>query len=163
MFSNQQLTNEMPGLEKFARRLTRNKQDADDLTQFTLLRAMEKKHLFRKNTDLFKWTSKMMYNLFVSDYRRRVKYQTRYDPESFLENESVDAPQEAQVDLGHVGDAMEEMTDEHREILVMICVQGMRYHEVACQLGIPVGTVRSRLSRARDQLKQRLTEESAPS
>ena len=71
MFNNQELTIEMPGLRNFARRLTKNHHEADDLLQYTLLRAMEKKHLFQENTDLFKWTSKIMYNHFASDYRRK--------------------------------------------------------------------------------------------
>ncbi|WP_373084743.1 sigma-70 family RNA polymerase sigma factor [Sneathiella sp.] len=158
MFDNQQLLEEMPGLEKFARRLTRNKHDADDLTQYTLLRAIEKKHLFQVDTDLFKWTSKMMYNLFVTDYRRKVKYETKFDPESYLEAEFVNPSQEKHLELSNVTKAMSLLSHEHQEILVMICVQGMHYQEVAEALDIPIGTVRSRLSRARGHL-QMLTEE----
>lgn len=153
MFNNQELTKEMPRLEKFATRLTRNTHDADDLLQATLLRAMEKKHLFQEGTDLFKWTSKMMYNLFVSNYRRKVKFETQYDPESYLEKQSVEAPQDTQMELMKVNEAMSLLSSEHSEVLVMVCVQGMRYQDVAEALDIPVGTVRSRLSRAREQLQ----------
>ena len=154
MFNNQELTMEMPGLRNFARRLTKNHHEADDLLQYTLLRAMEKKHLFQENTDLFKWTSKIMYNHFASDYRRKVKYETKFDPESYLENESVDAPQEKQLELNAVTEAMKKLSFTHQEILVMICVQGMTYQEVADCLNIAVGTVRSRLSRAREYLQE---------
>ena len=154
MFNNQDLTTEMPGLRNFARRLTKNHHEADDLLQYTLLRAMEKKHLFQENTDLFKWTSKIMYNHFASDYRRKVKYETKFDPESYLENESVDAPQEKQLELNAVTEAMKKLSFTHQEILVMICVQGMTYQEVADCLNIAVGTVRSRLSRAREYLQE---------
>ncbi|WP_339633404.1 sigma-70 family RNA polymerase sigma factor [uncultured Sneathiella sp.] len=154
MFNNQELTIEMPGLRNFARRLTKNHHEADDLLQYTLLRAMEKKHLFQENTDLFKWTSKIMYNHFASDYRRKVKYETKFDPESYLENESVDAPQEKQLELNAVTEAMKKLSFTHQEILVMICVQGMTYQEVADCLNIAVGTVRSRLSRAREYLQE---------
>ena len=153
MFDNQQLTYEMPRLEKFALRLARNKADADDLVQATLLRAIEKKHLFQDNTDLFKWTSKMMYNLFVSGYRRKVKFETQYDPENYIEKQSVEAPQDKQVELAKVKEAMNELSEEHREVLLLICIQGMRYQDVAEMLDVPVGTVRSRLSRAREQLQ----------
>lgn len=156
MFNNQELTVEMPGLRNFARRLTKNHHEADDLLQYTLLRAMEKKHLFQENTDLFKWTSKIMYNHFASDYRRKVKYETKFDPESYLENESIDAPQDKQIELNSVNEAMKKLSFTHQEILVMICIQGMSYQEVADCLDIAVGTVRSRLSRAREHLQELL-------
>ncbi len=157
MFNNQQLTTEMPKLEKFAMRLTRNRHDAEDLVQTTLLRAMEKKHLFQEDSDLFKWTSKIMYNLFVSGYRRKVKFETQYDPESYLEKESIEAPQEKQAELSKVRQAMNLLSVEHREVLVLVCIQGMRYQEVAKTLNVPVGTIRSRLSRAREHLQSLLS------
>lgn len=153
MFNNHQLIVEIPKLEKFAMRLTRNAHDAGDLVQSTLLRAIEKKHLFKTGTDLFKWTSKIMYNLFVSSYRRRVKFETQYDPENYLEKQSVDAPQETQVRLKKVRDAMNFLSAAHRQVLVMVCIQGLKYQDVATALNVPVGTVRSRLSRAREQLQ----------
>jgi RNA polymerase sigma-70 factor (ECF subfamily) len=156
MFNNQQLTLEMPKLERFAKRLTRNQHDAEDLLQTTLLRAMEKKHLFQKDTDLFKWTSKMMYNLFVSGYRRKVKFETQYDPESYIEKQSVDATQDTQIELMKVDEAMNALSADHRDVLIFVCVQGMGYQDVAETLNIPVGTVRSRLFRAREQLQDRL-------
>lgn len=161
MFNNLELTLEMPSLEKFAMRLTRNQADADDLVQSTLLRAIEKKHLFNEGTDLFKWTSKIMYNLFVSNYRRKVKFETQYDPESFIEKQSVEASQDKQVELMKVNEVMNLLSEEHRDVLVMVCVQGMRYQDVADALNIPVGTVRSRLSRAREQLQNHLDTPSA--
>lgn len=156
MYQSSALVKEMDHLRKFAWRLTNNAADADDLLQATILRAMEKKHLFQEDTDLFKWSSKIMFNLFVSDYRRKRKFETQYDPESFLEKESVEAPQDTQVELTKVSEAMERLSADHREILVLVCVQGMQYQEVAEMLNIPVGTVRSRLSRARENLQAML-------
>lgn len=156
MYQSSALVKEMDHLRKFAWRLTNNAADADDLLQATVLRAMEKKHLFQKDTDLFKWSSKIMFNLFVSDYRRKRKFETQYDPESFLEKESVEAPQDTQAELQKVSEAMERLSGDHREILVLVCVQGMQYQEVAEMLNIPVGTVRSRLSRARENLQAML-------
>src|SRR5690606_22185188 len=141
-----------PKLRKFAHKLTRNTAEAEDLTQSTLLRALEKQTYFETGTDLFKWTSKVMYNLFVTEYRRKTKFETQYDPENYINNRSVDADQHAKTELKAVNDAMNQMSFEHREILVLVCVKGMQYQEVADMLKIPVGTVRSRLSRARSQL-----------
>ena len=156
MFNNQELTTEVSGLRNFARRLTQNNHDAEDLLQYTLLRAIEKKHLFQENTDLFKWTSKIMYNQFASDYRRKAKYETKYDPESYLEAESIEAPQDKQMELKTVNEAMNRLSHEHQEILILICVQGLSYQEVSDFLKIAIGTVRSRLSRARESLQQLL-------
>ncbi len=153
MFATQDLIAENANLRKFALHLTRNKADADDLVQSTLLRALEKSHYFVDGTSLRKWTSKIMFNLFVTDYRRKTKFETQYDPEPYIQSQSVSASQDSKVELHAVGDAMKMLSDDHREILMMVCVQDMPYQQVAQALGIPVGTVRSRLSRARENLQ----------
>lgn len=156
MFTQNAIVAEMDNLRKFALRLTGNMTEAEDLLQSTVLRALEKKDYFEPGTNLFRWTSKIMFNLFVSTYRRKKKFESRYDPENYLENASVDSEQEAKTELRLVREAMKNLSEEHREILVMVCVNGMRYEEVATMLDIPVGTVRSRLSRAREQLQNTL-------
>lgn len=152
MFNNQDLINESEKLQKFAYKLTQNKSDADDLLQSTLLRAIEKKHLFQEGTNLFSWSSKIMYNMFVSAYRRRTKFETQYDPENYIERESVTASQDTKMELNDVKNAMNSISEDHHEILTLVCVRGMQYAEVSEALQIPVGTVRSRLSRAREAL-----------
>lgn len=152
MLEQTALIKEMDHLRRFALRLCKNQAEAEDLLQSTLLRAIEKKSLFETGTDVFKWTSKIMFNLFVSDYRRRTKFETRYDPESFLAHESHDASQEVQMELAEVEAAMQHLSEDHRDVLVMVCVKGMQYQEVADAMGVPLGTIRSRLSRAREHL-----------
>ena len=152
MFKQNDIIAEMPKLRKFASKLTRNATEADDLLQSTLLRALEKNSYFETGTDLFKWSSKIMYNIFVTDYRRKTKFESQYDPEFHIENRSVEPDQQTKLEVKAVGRAMEQMSPEHKEILIMVCVKGMQYQEVADILAIPVGTVRSRLSRARNQL-----------
>ena len=93
-----------------------------------------------------------MYNLFVTDYRRKTKFESQYDPEFHIENRAVDADQHTKLEVKMLSQAMNKMTPEHKEILVLVCVKGLQYQEVADMLHIPVGTVRSRLSRARNQL-----------
>ncbi|MFN7112825.1 MAG: sigma-70 family RNA polymerase sigma factor [Alphaproteobacteria bacterium] len=154
MFKHEALVHEMPNLRKFALRLTRNVHEAEDLVQSTLLRAIEKQALFEENTNLFSWTSKIMFNLFVTGYRRKKKFESQYDPEPHIMASAVDAPQENTVDLALVRTAMQRLSKEHREMLVLVCIKGMRYEEVSEFLQIPVGTVRSRLSRARSALQQ---------
>ena len=152
MLEQTALIQEMDHLRRFALRLCKNQAEADDLLQSTLLRAIEKKALFETGTDVFKWTSKIMFNLFVSDYRRRTKFETRYDPETFLAHESHDASQETLMEVAEVEEAMKHLSEDHRDVLVMVCIKGMQYQEVADAMGVPLGTVRSRLSRAREHL-----------
>lgn len=156
MFKQNALVKEMDGLHKFAYKLTGNKADSDDLLQSTVCRALEKKNMFQTDTDLFKWTSKIMYNQFVSQYRRKVKFETQYDPEPHIEKQTVKTRQDKERELQEVGDAIEQLNDEHRDVLLMVSVKGMRYKTVAEKLNIPVGTVRSRLYRAREQLEEHL-------
>lgn len=152
MFKQAQLVNEMDNLRKFACRLTGNPVEADDLLQSTVLRALEKKDYFEDGTNLFSWTSKIMFNLFVTDYRRKTKFESQYDPEPVIAGRAVEADQQTKAELKAVERSMERLSPEHKEILVLVCVKGMQYQEVADLLAIPVGTVRSRLSRARTAL-----------
>jgi RNA polymerase sigma-70 factor (ECF subfamily) len=156
MFTDNQLITEMDRLKRFAWKLTRNNADADDLLQNTVLRAYEKKHLFQEGSNVFSWTSKIMYNIFVTDYRRKVKFESQYDPEPYLEKQQDVVNHEDTVMMNEVSMAMKQLSDEHRNILVMITIQGMKYDEAAEKLNIPVGTVRSRLSRARNTLMELL-------
>ncbi len=156
MFVQSALIAETENLLKFALRLTGNKSDADDLLQSTFLRALEKADYFEEGTSLRKWASKIMFNMFVTEYRRKTKFETQYDPEPYILAQSISAPQDHQVELQSVGDAMEKLSEDHREILMMVCVKDMPYQEVSEALNIPVGTVRSRLSRARENLQMEM-------
>lgn len=89
-------------------------------------------------------------------YRRKVKFETQYNPESFIEREKVNASQEEKSELNQVGRAMDTLPRKHKQILMMVCVQGHKYADVSKSLNIPVGTVRSRLSRARIGLNDAL-------
>jgi RNA polymerase sigma-70 factor, ECF subfamily len=153
MFIEDSLIAETGRLQKFAFKLTRNKSDADDLVQSTCLRALEKNDLFETGTNLFGWTSKIMYNLFVSDYRRRIKFETQYDPSSFLDREIVPPKQDIMLEAENVKRAILHLTLDHQTIISKICIQGMSYQEVSDNLDISIGTVRSRLSRARERLQ----------
>lgn len=153
MFSPEALLCEKDNLYRFALRLTRNQSEADDLLQSTLLRALEKKEYFQEGTNLFSWTSKIMFNIFAGQYRRKKKFETQYDPLHYIEKVSIVPSQEEAVDLSKVRECMGKLSKEHREILVMVCIRGLRYEEVSEALQIPIGTVRSRLFRARNQLQ----------
>lgn len=153
MFIQSALISETPRLRKFALRLTRNSSDANDLLQSTCLRALEKSNLFEDGTNLFSWTSKIMFNIFVSGYRRKSKFETQLDPDIYLDKETVSPLQETILEISNVEKAMLKLSYDHRRVLFLICVNGMCYLEASKILKISLGTVRSRLSRAREQLK----------
>lgn len=156
MFTHSELLKETPSLNKFAYKLTRNRDDAEDLLQTTIVTALEKQAQFEQGTNLFSWTSRIMFNTFVSNYRHNSRFETQYDPQWYIDQESVEATQENDAELSLVFDAMLSLSEDHREILILVCIDGMRYAEVAEKLKIPVGTVRSRLSRAREGLQELL-------
>ncbi len=142
----------MPRLRKFACKLTRNTDAAEDLLQDTVLRALEKKEDFASGTNLFGWVSKIMFNFFVSRYRRAVKFDTQYDPEPAIAGLAGAGSQEETFYFRQVGKALSGLQPEFREIL-LLAADGNSYDEMAGRLGIPTGTVRSRLCRARKFLQ----------
>lgn len=153
MFSQEALTAERDRLYRFALRLTKQPSDAEDLVQSTMLRALEKREYFQEGTNLFNWTSRVMFNIFVSQYRREKRIAARHEA-AFTEAHSItQAPQETVTDLSRMRDCMKRLSKPHRDMLVMVCISGLRYEEVSQKLRIPVGTVRSRLSRARNELQ----------
>ncbi len=156
MFTNDALMQETEKLMKFAYKLTQNRHDAEDLLHNTIERALVKKHLFKEDTNLFGWTSKIMYNIFISGIRRRNKFETKYDPENYINTQKVDADQEVKAEYRKVSEAINTLPKKHRQILTMIFVGGNKYDDVSKKLNIPVGTVRSRVSRARENLKDAL-------
>lgn len=153
MFTQSALIAETGKLQRFSMKLTKNKADADDLLQSTYLRALEKAHYFQSGSNLFSWTSKIMFNIFVSNYRRKTKFETQYDPEPILNKQVVLPVQETNMEFANVRRAMMKLNADHCNILILICIKGQCYQEVSEILKIPVGTVRSRLSRAREQLQ----------
>lgn len=153
MLHNKDLLAITARLKKFAWRLTKNAQDADDLLQSTFLKALENKDKFEDDSNLFSWTSRIMFNLFASAYRRHKKFASQCNDELYIDQIAVEPTQESCTDLRIVSQKINQLTPEHQKILIMVCVQDLTYEQVASILNIPIGTVRSRLSRARSQLK----------
>ncbi|PJB70134.1 MAG: hypothetical protein CO093_08735 [Alphaproteobacteria bacterium CG_4_9_14_3_um_filter_47_13] len=156
MFEYNDLVKEINSLKKFAWHLAGNKSDAEDLLQNTLLKALEKNYQFQQDSNLFSWTSKIMFHQFINEYRRRLKFDSKYDPDPYINRMYVAPSQEKKAEFFEVDEALSTLTQKHREVLFMICIAGMGYKAVAKNLKIPVGTVRSRLSRAREQLQNHM-------
>jgi RNA polymerase sigma-70 factor (ECF subfamily) len=140
----------IPRLRRYARALCSDRATADDLVQDTLERAWAKLHLYREGTDLRAWLFTVMHNVHVNKVRA-----TR--PTDMLEDDMPELAQRAaQGDALLIRDldrSIALLPADQRSVLLLVTLEEMSYEEVARALGIPIGTVMSRLSRAREKLR----------
>ena len=147
------LEREIPRLRRYARALTRNPAKADDLVQSSLVRALEKQHLWQPGSNLRAWLFTILHNQHVNEVRHSLR-QGSLGP--LEEAESVwraEPVADASLQLRDLQRAINTLSYEQREVLLLVGLEGMRYEQVATILDVPVGTVRSRLSRARASLR----------
>jgi len=147
------LEHEIPRLRRYARALTRDAARADDLVQSCLVRALAKSHLWQPGTDLRAWLFTILHNQHVNDVRRAVREGINVPVEDVAPVLTVPSTQGASLQLRDLDRAMARLPEEQRQVLLLVGLEGMRYEEVAVVLDVPVGTVRSRLSRGRDMLR----------
>ena len=147
-----QLAALLPRLRRFAHSLSRDPADADDLTQATVERALRSKAQWEPGTRLDSWAYRIMRNLWIDTARARTRKNAREAPEGLSVGEDPRPGIEAAVDLHRVMSAMERLPDEQREVVALILVEGFGYREVSEMLGLPIGTVSSRLVRGRTAL-----------
>jgi RNA polymerase sigma-70 factor (ECF subfamily) len=142
----------IPRLRRYARALTGDAMQADDLVQDTLERALNKSHLWRPDSDLRAWMFTVMHNVFVNQVRARPP-----DAGNALDAEALDVPaRSSPVDMLEVADidaVIRRLPGEQREVLLLVAIEQLSYGEAARVLGIPVGTVMSRLHRARERVR----------
>jgi RNA polymerase sigma-70 factor (ECF subfamily) len=148
----------IPRLRRYARTLTGETSRADDLVQDTLARAWEKRRLWQAGTDLRAWLFTVMHNVFVNQraLARRDARNVSLDDDEGGEvwQIAVRPGQQARVELAETVVQMGRLPPEQREVLLLAAVEEMKYEEIAAVLDIPVGTVMSRLSRAREKLRR---------
>lgn len=149
---NHQILEHIPRLRRYARALLGERYAADDLVQDTLERAWKKFHLWRPGSDLRAWLFSIMHNVFVNQVRTK-----RSDMERTVEEMPVVAVRATQSDALEVADvdrALRALSDDQREVMILVAIEEMTYEEVSRTLGIPIGTVMSRLSRARERMRR---------
>lgn len=147
------LEKEIPRLRRYARALARDAARADDLVQSCLARALSKSHLWQPGTDLRAWLFTILHNQHVNDVRRAVREGVTIPVDDVAPVLTVRSTQGAALRLRDLDRAMCRLPEEQRQVLLLVGLEGMRYEEVAAVLNVPVGTVRSRLSRGRDMLR----------
>lgn len=153
------IEDEIPRLRRYARYLARDLDRADDLVQECLARAISNIRKWQPGTNLRAWLFVILRNVHLNELRR-VK-RAALDGELPPNHPALGTPgnQEDYLALLETQAAFERLSSEHQEILVLVVIDGLQYEEAASVLDVPVGTVRSRLSRARLALKGLLDDE----
>lgn len=152
------IVREIPHLRRFARTLTGGAAAADDLVQDSLERALRKSHTWRREGHVRSWLFKIMYSVFLNRHAPQVKKQNRQvEIDDDMGAVAVLHPrQESQFHYKEVMRNLESLPHDQKDILLLVAMEGFSYDQVAKIMDIPVGTVRSRLSRARDALRGKL-------
>lgn len=148
-----QLRELLPRLRRFACWLTRDESQADDLTQSTLEKALSHWHQRRDDGALRPWLFAIAYRQFVDNQRRARRYARVLE---FLgRTAQAETPSlEQEMVAQSIVQALNRLPDAQRHLLLWVSVEGLSYRDIADMLGIPIGTVMSRLSRARTALRQ---------
>jgi RNA polymerase sigma-70 factor (ECF subfamily) len=143
---------QIPRLRRYARALTRDVSRADDLVQSCLARAVAKQHLWQYGTDLRAWLFTILHNQHVNEVRRSIREGSNVmleeAPQLTVQSNAIPTLQ-----LRDLEAALGRLQPEQRQVILLVGLEGMSYEEVASVLNTPIGTVRSRLSRGRDQLR----------
>jgi RNA polymerase sigma-70 factor (ECF subfamily) len=152
----------IPRLRRYARVLTGEASRADDLVQDTLARGWEKRRMWRSGSDLRAWLFTIMHNVYVNQLavvrRDAANVSIDADPTNPAWQLPVRANQIDRVELLELMQQMGRLSPDQREVLLLAAVEELRYEEIAGILSIPIGTVMSRLSRARNNLRQLVAE-----
>jgi len=148
------LESEIPRLRRYARALTRDAARADDLVQSCLLRAISKEHLWQPGTDLRAWLFTILHNQNVNEVRRAVREGVAVAVEDVGPVLTMAPSAGPSLQLRDLERAIGLLPEEQRQVILLVGLEGMRYEEVAAVLDIPIGTVRSRLSRGREMLRK---------
>ena len=149
---------QIPRLRRYARALTRDFSQADDLVQNCLTRAVAKQHLWQNGTDLRAWLFTILHHQHVNHIRRSIREGSHVELEELPELPELTAQPDAiaMLQLRDLKAALGKLELHQREVILLVGLEEMSYAEVANVLNVPVGTVRSRLSRGRDRLRRLL-------
>ena len=166
---NEEFLPHINSMYNFGYRLTLDRDDAKDLVQDTYLKAYRFIESFQKGTNAKAWLFRILKNSFINDYRKKTKEPSKVDyqeVETYYNSEDVDrqiTPDlrvESLKDMigDEISNALNSLDVDFRTVIILCDLEGFKYEEMAKILDIPIGTVRSRLHRARNLLKEKLTQ-----
>lgn len=154
--------------------MTRNRADAEDLVQETYLKAYQKFHQYQPGTNIKAWLYRILTNTYITSYRKAQRSPKRASSDTVEDWQLADAASHSEVGLksaevealealpsSQLHEALDSLSEEHRMVVLMADVEGMSYKEIAEELGVPMGTVMSRLNRARKNLRSALADVAA--
>lgn len=152
--ARQQLVEYIPRLRRYARALLQDAQQAEDLVQDTLTRALDRLGLWRRGSDMRAWLFTIMHNQYVNDCRRASR---RPDTLSLYQDAvpepGIDGRAEQQARLHDIETGLMQLPEEQRAVLLLVTLEGLSYRQTAKVLGVRTGTVMSRLHRGRERLR----------
>jgi RNA polymerase sigma-70 factor, ECF subfamily len=144
---------EIPSLRRYARKLTRDNAAAEDLLQECLVRGLDKRHLWREGTDLRAWLCTILHHQYVNQIRRSVREGIAVGL-SDAEAKLTHAPsQDHGLQVRDMARALKNLPEGQRDAVLLVGLEGLGYEKAAKVAGVPVGTLRSRLSRGRQRLR----------
>jgi RNA polymerase sigma-70 factor, ECF subfamily len=144
---------EIPALRRYARALVRDTTSADDLVQECLARALDKLALWREGTNLRAWLFTILHNQYISQIRRSVRSGATVELDETWPPPRLPSTQDKRLELRDLDRALNQLPEEQRTVILLVGLEDMSYVEVSKVLRVPVGTVRSRLSRGRLALR----------
>jgi RNA polymerase sigma-70 factor, ECF subfamily len=148
------LEEQIPRLRRYARALTRNAPIADDLVQDCLVRAVAKQHLWQPGTDLRAWLFTILHNQHVNYVRKSSNKGVSVEVEQVAPFLPVEPNAIPSLELRDLRAALAKLAIEQKEAILLVGLEGMDYESTAKVLNVPIGTVRSRLSRGRAELRK---------
>ena len=148
----------LPRLRRFARSITYNHEDGDDLVQVALERALSRAGQWEAGTRLDSWLFRIMKNAWIDEVRSRIRRDQLFASEELGEHVG-DGFAEAHQQRMAIQKAMSLLSDDHRLVIGLVLVDGMAYKEAADVLDVPMGTLTSRLARAREALQGLLSDQ----
>lgn len=147
---------EIPRLRRYAIALLRDRVAADDLVQDVVLRALDRLRLWRDGTNMRTWLFTIMHNLHANDMRQLSRTADNQPLEGAALSRGTPPEQESAVELSQLADAIAGLPVPQRQVLLLVGLEGFSYADVAAALDVPVGTVMSRLSHTREDLRRTL-------
>jgi RNA polymerase sigma-70 factor (ECF subfamily) len=154
---NEELVTLLPRLRRFARALARNVHDADDLVQLTVERALARRDQWKPDSPLANWMFGILRNAWIDELRTRARNDRVFTAESAGQDVG-DPRQSDQAELLSVQEAMARLPEDQRLAVALVLIEGLSYKEAAHVMEVPIGTLTSRLARARETLQALLGE-----
>jgi len=147
------IAREIPHLRRYALALLRDPDAADDLVQDCLERALRKRHLWRRCGSMRSWLFRILYTVFLNTKKTRWREKLTVPLEAIELTLGASPRQEKYVECGDIAKALAQLPDQQYAAIILIALEGLSYDEAAWILGVPIGTLRSRLSRGRETLR----------